>query len=921
MLLPYLNAPEQSTEMLSQFGGYNHRLSINEGEFFDMQNMSAKDFPLAATRDPRGTVDIGGSYFVENAQGIAAENKLIIPYIGKGDIGVEIQEDVPATGITPITDGVTFEGEDGRYTKICDFRNDPIINEIKDGFPKTGLIRFNQSADGKIKKHTSGKTPVIKSDGLYIKWPHEKIDKGTFWARVLFSVCYRHERDGVWWKEHSDRLIVSAEDNEYLSNLTVRNALRGKDYFVFVNQNEWKKVKILAIEKLGKAMFSNWGTSEYNNGLAILRKGDWAITLSMPDGVSTIEESYIKVNDEFIIAATDPLTEEIAAREDEETTLRKLNPPTEVSVSAATPTHLQALLGQTVNFSGNDIYISDIDTTDGKYKIYLDRPHGAIAKDSTLEGERLFLCELDPATGEAITSDIFAAAAGEHKLIEMGAKLVIFPEKVVVNTHKKNADGQFNDIQMIEFTNTMRGKGSYAYRLCNIDGKFYTSGKDSDIAPESPSDGAVWIDTSQEPPVLKVWSSQTSQWAVTQPYCQIYSQKLSELWKVGDAIELEFGEEGGDKYMAPQKEQKYFVISAVGKDENDIPFIRIPLAVKTVSECKPSLDTDSISIRRTIPDMDFIIENENRLWGCKYGLVDGEMINEIFACKLGDPTNWHHFTNTAIDSYYVTLGADGNFTGAISYGRSPKTPVFFRENCMHRIYGNFPANFSAETYDCHGVEAGSDKSLAVMNDVLFYKSPVGIMAYTGATPVNISECFGNVKYKNAIACALGNKMFVSMKDSKGERVLFSFDDSSKLWHKEDSLDIKDFTVYGGEIYALTEENRIISMSGVNGKIEDDFEWFLESGKIGFMTPYRKRISKINIRLLMELNAMVSLSIQYDSSGHFEHISNIRPSGKVKSISIPVMPRRCDHFALRIEGVGDCKILSITKFTEGGSDIE
>lgn len=927
MHLPYLKPPEQSVEMISQFGGYNHKLSIGESEFFDMKNMSAKDFPLAATRQKRGTLKIGGSSHIENAQGIVAENKLLIPYIGKGDIGVKVKQNVEAkerieiaqaieNGSIDLPNSELIENE--WYTKICSFKNDAAVNAIKDKLKVDELIRY-VNKEGKIKAVASGKKPIISGDSLYVKWPHVAIEAGIFFAKTLFEISYVHERDGDIFKNNGDRLILSANDNEYLSNADLRAALIGYE-FVFVDKTKWKPIKILAIEKLGKAMLNNWGTSAFNNGLAILRKGDWVITVATTDG-SDIKESYVEVKDEFIIPVTDTLLQTITAREDEKAVLRKLNQPTEVSVEAKTPTHLQVLLGKTVNFSGDDIYVSGIDTTDGAQKIYLDLPHGAITEGSTIEGDRLFIAECDPESGELITSDIFAAAEGEHRFVEMGANLVIFPEKVVVNTLKKNADGQLEDIQQLEFTNVL--KGDYAYRLCDVNGNKYTSGFVGNNEPTT-SNGKVWIDTSEDPPILKVYSDKTAQWVKTQPYCEIYTQAdsdknlISDVWQVGDAIELEFGAEGGGEMMRPLKEQKYFVISAVGENEHGKRYIRIPLALTAFSEVAPGLETDTITLKRTMPEMDFVIENKNRLWGCKYGLVDGEMINEIFACKLGDPKNWHHFTNTAIDSYYVTMGENGAFTGAISY---KDNPIFFREDCMHRILGDYPAAFGMHVIDCHGVEAGSNKSLTVMNDVLFYKSPVGIMAYTGATPVIISDCFGNEKYKNAVACSLGNKLLFSMTDSKNEKSLFAFDDLTKLWHKEDNLAVKDFAVYGGEIYALTDDNSLISMHGLNGTAEDDFEWFLESGKIGFMTPFRKRISKVTLRLLMELDTRASISVQYDSSGHFEHISTLRPQGKVRSIAVPVMPRRCDHFALRIEGKGAIKILSMTKTTEEGSDYE
>jgi hypothetical protein len=63
-MLPYLNAPNQEINMITQFGGYNHRTSIAENQFFDMKNMSSKDFPLASTRNKRGIIS---NEFLEGA--------------------------------------------------------------------------------------------------------------------------------------------------------------------------------------------------------------------------------------------------------------------------------------------------------------------------------------------------------------------------------------------------------------------------------------------------------------------------------------------------------------------------------------------------------------------------------------------------------------------------------------------------------------------------------------------------------------------------------------------------------------------------------------------------------------------------------------------------------------------------------------
>ena len=66
--------------------------------------------------------------------------------------------------------------------------------------------------------------------------------------------------------------------------------------------------------------------------------------------------------------------------------------------------------------------------------------------------------------------------------------------------------------------------------------------------------------------------------------------------------------------------------------------------------------------------MDFICENENRLWGCKE--------DTIYSSKLGDPFNWNVFDGLSTDSYAVNVRIDGDFTACCSY---LGYPVFFKE--------------------------------------------------------------------------------------------------------------------------------------------------------------------------------------------------------------------------------------------------
>jgi hypothetical protein len=323
-----------------------------------------------------------------------------------------------------------------------------------------------------------------------------------------------------------------------------------------------------------------------------------------------------------------------------------------------------------------------------------------------------------------------------------------------------------------------------------------------------------------------------------------------------------------------------------------------------------------ITIKRLMPTLDFVIESGNRLWGCRYGEAqNGEMVNEIYASKLGDFKNWHSFQGISTDSYTASCGSDGAFTGAITH---LGYPIFFKENCMHKVYGNFPANYQIQTTDCRGVQKGSHKSLAIVNEILYYKSRLGVCAYDGSLPVEVSMSLGDVAYFDAVGGAHGNKYYISMADNGGKYHFFVYDTSKGLWHKEDNTKVTQFCSHRNEMYFL--DNTLGEIKSVFGDSTtgEDIRWKAESGTIGFDSPDKKYISNMMVRLSLEFGSKVYFYIMYDSSGRWEHVGTI-VGNNLRSMNVPVRPLRCDHFRLKIEGEGGAKIYSICKTLEQGSD--
>ena len=546
----------------------------------------------------------------------------------------------------------------------------------------------------------------------------------------------------------------------------------------------------------------------------------------------------------------------------------------------------------------------------GKRGTYLTAtsPQGMIAKDA--------LCYVDGAEFVINEYRIDMGLNDEPKqLISMGAYVIIMPDKKYINTLDLTDFGNIEATFPAEEGQLLTA----TYEMCKLDGTVYTGTTKSPDAPEEPTNMQLWIDTSSTPHSLKQYSETSKTW-VTIPttYIKISAPNIASAFKKYDAVKISgFPEESSQlKEIEGNTFPLWEAYHDEGNDEraegtDDYIVIRGLLDEAVTYET-------ALRLERTMPEMDFIIESENRLWGCRYGIAaNGQVVNEIYACKLGDFKNWNCFMEVSTDSYVASCGTDGQFTGAITH---LGYPLFFKENCVHKVFGNYPANFQIQTTACRGVQKGSSKSLAIVNEVLYYKSRNAVCAYDGSLPNEISAALGEASYSDAVACSYGNKYYISMKDAAEEYHLFAYDTAKGLWHKEDNIAVKHFCSCRNELYFIEKDSSAIRTMFGSGTVDTDpVKWMAETGVLGMYTPDKKYISKISVRLSLEIGTKIYIYAQYDSCGEWEQLSSMT-STSLRSFSIPIRPKRCDHFRLRIVGEGDAKIYSITKTCEQGSDI-
>ena len=322
-----------------------------------------------------------------------------------------------------------------------------------------------------------------------------------------------------------------------------------------------------------------------------------------------------------------------------------------------------------------------------------------------------------------------------------------------------------------------------------------------------------------------------------------------------------------------------------------------------------------VTISRVVPDMDFVCEANNRLWGCFYGNDGTQNLNEIYCCALGDFKNWEQYLGVSTDSWRGSIGTDGPFTGCINYLGNP---TFFKENVIHTVGVSSVGAHQIQDMPARGVQQGSHRSLAIVNETLFYKSRSGVMAYQGGMPADYGEAFGDEKYYEAVAGVFGSRYYISMKDSENAWHLFCLDAKLNMWMREDNLHAEGFAAWGDELY-VQAQNRILALNGTEGELEPPLEWFLDTGLMYTAYPDQKYVSRYDLRLKMEQGAKVQLYIEYDSSGLWEFQGEIRLN-TTGSRPIPVRPKRCDHLRLRIVGKGEVSLFSIARQVDGGSDV-
>lgn len=595
----------------------------------------------------------------------------------------------------------------------------------------------------------------------------------------------------------------------------------------------------------------------------------------------------------------------------------------QLSVKQDNVTMLQQFMGLNLNTRVDESEFSDIvNLTNDSFPVLstrkkrgiiskLSKPQGMLGgryltfvDDNKLYYDENFICDL------AVTNE-------KRQLVIMGAYLCVFPDGLIYNTYTE-------EISYIE--NTVTTSIPPTLTLCRLDGTNYND-QNTVTSDTEPQDRKMyWLDTSAEPVVLKVFSESLSSWvSVGTTYVKFESPGIGIGFKPYDAARFT---------DVDTKEQTTAIYNNIDFNNTNIiydcsdNFVVVAGLINQVYT-----NSSNITIKREVPEIDYVCESSNRIWACS------SKNHEIYACKLGDPTNWYCYAGLDSDSYAATVGTQNDFTGCVSYSGSV---FFFKQDGWHKVYGTKPSNFEVSWKAGRGVQNGSSQSIAIVNDYLVFKARDSVCIYDGSTQ-NISEKLGPEPMYDAVAGEYRNKYYISMRDADYNWYLFVYDITKGTWVKEDSEEILYMSYANNGMYivdyygnlSVVNNEKIYSKlwpgsdlypsenlypgNMLSGDLEGRISWMFETGDIGLNSPFHKYIKRLNVRMWLDYDTSLKIEVMYDSTYAWEQIMEYHAM-QTKTIEIPLHVQRCDHFRLRFTGAGDMKLFSIAKVLEEGSGI-
>ena len=258
-----------------------------------------------------------------------------------------------------------------------------------------------------------------------------------------------------------------------------------------------------------------------------------------------------------------------------------------------------------------------------------------------------------------------AVADSRKTMVGIGTKILIFPDKVAFDT----ADGSAAPLGAA----WEAGSLSVSFAPCDASGNTYEVKDKGTKEPEHPQDGQLFLKLNEpDKPysaenTLEVYSEASGNWTVIPlDYCLVTAEGIGAEFRVWDTVTLtgtgaeqagQWAGLDGDRIVYDVTETTLRLRADPGGEHFYGRLVHNGSSAVWVSmdgiQREEYFPAEGVKAERRVPDLEYLTECDNRVWGCS------SSENVIYACKLGDPTNWFSYRGIAADSYAVTVGSDG----------------------------------------------------------------------------------------------------------------------------------------------------------------------------------------------------------------------------------------------------------------------
>ncbi len=377
----------------------------------------------------------------------------------------------------------------------------------------------------------------------------------------------------------------------------------------------------------------------------------------------------------------------------------------------------------------------------------------------SLEGGLCWATDKELFIGGRKVEGVTLTPSDRKQLIPIGRDLFIAPDGVFLHREYGEWRAYYAGHRFLS------GERKVYCGPCTEDGSPITLSAASSTPPEQPYEGEVWLDTSGLRPAAKRYSETDGWMEFTVDKLYLTAANIGDGFRVGDNVRI-FAQPFVDVVSTPLLQVSSSFIVFEGS-------LQYPVGV-------PSAET---VVERHFPQMDFAVEVNNRIWGCRCGEnANGEFVNEVFCCAAGDPLTWTRYGTGEADCFCASLGCTGAFTGAAALFDDI---LFFKEDCIVTVSGLFPANFRVSCYEARGVRVGCERSLARLGSTLVYCGADGVYKTNGSTCSRLCDGFPVTALDNAVGGVFGDKYYLAADWQDGTRKIAVFERGLQEWFCED----------------------------------------------------------------------------------------------------------------------------------------